>query len=347
MKRLNFYKRSRFSDIRKPDLHNWLSVRGVMALWTQAYQITRIVIEFILINVMNVKIVSPALAGFSASLTRPFVSIANNSSDSFPVGGIVPFSNTTFPGGVVFSRNFAGKDKGFGLRATLYVMLFKPFYYGASAYIKLFSYINRSSFFDDIFVFEPFLIMKYSLWSIMPSYVFKPIATFVLSWVPLDTVTTPASAKGRRGIFRRYINNWSAPFSIRHIFFWSSDFYAMLFKMVQNCWRSYAKFFRNSFGTYPGSIWGSSGISPNRPFDVGLGKLRVISAPSAFCNSVFLQYAINSCAAFANYFSYFRLCKVFPVFLFGKVKSLYLLNINSTHAVNYTIMNKELPVCAY
>lgn len=93
------------------------AMNGCMTLPTQADQVVRMIVHFILVYVMHMQPVSPMATAQTTKLARPLVSIFDLLAQAFPVRRIVPFGYAALPRGIVGTHTGAAQDKRF-LRGT-------------------------------------------------------------------------------------------------------------------------------------------------------------------------------------------------------------------------------------
>lgn len=171
----------------------------VMAVCTQANQIGWRIIEFISIYVMNMKIISPSLSRFTTMLASPFITIFNIFANSFPIMGIGPFSNTTFPGRVFRTTNSARAVERLGLRTALDTKLFHKLGNYRNINAKLISNILHGSLISRIFFYEPIDMFIRQVFSIMTNNINIP---FVFSLIPNYMLITTTFTEW--GLFSRW-----------------------------------------------------------------------------------------------------------------------------------------------
>lgn len=160
---VNIYPGARPSNLFQPRSNDGFAVRGVMAGRAKAYQIVWMIVEFVLINVVNVKMGSPSGSLFSTSLTSPFVSVSNGAGNTLPLWGIFPVGHTTLPRGIVGATNGTRKKKGFALGSDSYTKSFEPIANARWVNPSISSYISAWAFLGDVFSGKPILVSKWFL----------------------------------------------------------------------------------------------------------------------------------------------------------------------------------------
>lgn len=186
----------RCSNLNQFRTNGFVAVNRRMASGTEGNQIVRMIVGFVLINMMHMQSMSPSLALFLAKLTSPFVSIFNLLAKTLPVGRVIPLGNATFPCRIIRSRSCAACKQGLasctsgnasflhGLnnRSAVNANLLGDFFYGAN--------------FSHVFVVQPIRIVIIFLWSIVTWSIFLPKAIFAYPFC-LSTTTTGTQGCGR------------------------------------------------------------------------------------------------------------------------------------------------------
>ena len=119
-----------------------VAVQRRMALGTQGYKIVRRVVELVLIYVVDVQEVLRRLKVLIAQLAGISVSFSDDSSDGFPVEGVRPRCDATFPRGIVRTTDSTRQGQGFGLGAAGNTKAFETSAYSCVSDAKVLGYAH-------------------------------------------------------------------------------------------------------------------------------------------------------------------------------------------------------------
>jgi len=226
------------------------SVNVSMTPGAKANEIIRRVIEFIAVNVVNVKVYPPSTPTLTARLARPFVSIFYVLTNGFPVVRVIPFSNTALPGWVFGATNSAAKSKRLGLCANRNIEPYHEFTDGGQIYPTFRGNIVHRSVLLGIFDTKPISVFVKRILAIVTVNVCVPA---VFSLVPCYGSFTAALAKWRIAV-RNILDglaSLTAGMSLPSI----THNYIVLFQNVLNSRMGATDKGRNSSCTLPRSIW--------------------------------------------------------------------------------------------
>lgn len=150
------------------------------------------VISFILVNMMNVEVITPSLALFAAKLTSPFVTVFYGLANRLPVISIVTISNTAFPCRILFGTHGTTSNKCFFRGSSVDSTLFHGLDNCTLIHIELFGYVIDRSAFLYVLSMKPIRIMVKLFGPVMTLNIFLPNAVFAN---PFSWLTTATSAK--------------------------------------------------------------------------------------------------------------------------------------------------------
>ena len=225
------------------------SMNGTMAFSAKTCEIVGRVIQFVAVNVMNVKIYPPPLALFATGLTSPIIVILRALTKCFPVVGIVPLSNTALPGWIVGTTNRTAEGKRLSLSANRNTEPYQKLLDGGFIYAKLRSYIVNSPKFLAVLVIQPISLFVQRIFAIVTINVNVPT---VLALVPGDKRTTAALAKGL--LTYRKVLDWLASFTVCMGFLITPHLYTVANKNVLHSRVRNAKHGGYRSNTRPGSV---------------------------------------------------------------------------------------------
>lgn len=211
-----------------------------MAHGAQRYEVIRVIVQLVAVDMVNVKIDTPSLASFAAMLTRPFVAVFDCFADAFPVRRIIPFSNAALPGRILFAADRTAGNQRLGCGATFNANLFHGLDDSSGTHAELLSNFFQGTHVIDIFLAQPIRIMVERLRAVMAWRILLPASLLAK---PLSCFPTTTSAK-RSGPVR--LIDWFARAMIAG-FSISAALIAILFKQVANVWPGTSEFGGNFF----------------------------------------------------------------------------------------------------
>lgn len=238
-----------------------------MALRAQANKVVLGVVEFVTVNMMNVKIVPPSLPSFSAILASPLVAVSDAACYGFPVVGVRPFSHAAAPSWIAFTPDCPADCKGLGLTAPRDAKLVHEFGDGAAADIERGSYVSHRSLFDIVGIAKPCLILVREVFSVMTRSVDIPV---VLSLIPSNKLAAPALAIWRAAC--REIHNWLAALSVRVGLLGVPHLHPVTHKHVSYRLSTNAVHASNDVAASPRAIAGGTCVDGDNPLLVFFGE---------------------------------------------------------------------------
>jgi len=234
------------------------SVNPTMTLSAKAGEIVGRIIQFIAVNMVNVKMYPPPLTLFAASLASPVVAVFSAPAKGFPVMGVIPFCYPSLPGRVIRPTNRTAESKRLSLCADRNIKLYQKLFDCGVSYSKLRSYIPYRPVFFEILRLKPVLMF---IWQILAVVTFNIDIPVVLALVPGNRIA--ASAFTKRRIAPREVLDWLASLTPGMGFFSIPRRYSVALENDLNSSFRIAKFSSNRSDADPGSIAGRSCIAVN------------------------------------------------------------------------------------
>jgi hypothetical protein len=96
-----------------------------VALGAKGNQIIGMVVQFVAVDVMNVKMYTPMLAALATMLACPLIAILDCFADALPVGGILPFGHAALPCGILFASGTSAQNERFRQGTNAYPVEFQ------------------------------------------------------------------------------------------------------------------------------------------------------------------------------------------------------------------------------